>query len=80
MRNLSDYNGTRTQNHLVRKRTLNHFAKLAIFAPLFSHIGFLMILEVTEVDKFAQICLILEATFGNIPLTQNILSIEFKRI
>ena len=26
---LSDYNGTRTQNHLVRKRTFNHLAKLA---------------------------------------------------
>ena len=26
---LSDWNWTRTQNHLVRKRTLNHFARLA---------------------------------------------------
>ena len=26
---LTDCNGTRTQNHLVRKRTLNHLAKLA---------------------------------------------------
>ena len=26
---LSDCNGTRTHNHLIRKRTLNHFAKLA---------------------------------------------------
>ena len=26
---LSDYNWTRTQNHLVRKRTLNHLVKLA---------------------------------------------------
>ena len=26
---LSDCNGTRTDNHLVRKRTLNHLAKLA---------------------------------------------------
>ena len=26
---LSDRNGTRTNNHLVRKRTLNHLAKLA---------------------------------------------------
>ena len=26
---LSDWNWTRTQNHLVRKRTLNHLAKLA---------------------------------------------------
>ena len=26
---LSDCNWTRTQNHLVRKRTLNHFARLA---------------------------------------------------
>ena len=26
---LSDCNGTRTHNHLVRKRTLNHLAKLA---------------------------------------------------
>ena len=25
---LSDCNGTRTHNHLVRKRTLNHLAKL----------------------------------------------------
>ena len=28
-RHLSDCNGTRTHNHLVRKRTLNHLAKLA---------------------------------------------------
>ena len=27
-RGLSDCNWTRTQNHLVRKRTLNHLAKL----------------------------------------------------
>ena len=27
---LSDCNGTRTHNHVVRKRTLNHLAKLAI--------------------------------------------------
>ena len=26
---LSDGNGIRTHNHLVRKRTLNHLAKLA---------------------------------------------------
>ena len=26
---ISDFNGTRTHNHLVRKRTLNHLAKLA---------------------------------------------------
>ena len=26
---LSDWNGTRTHNHLVRKRTINHLAKLA---------------------------------------------------
>ena len=26
---LSDCNGTRTHNHLIRKRTLNHLAKLA---------------------------------------------------
>ena len=29
MQNLEDYNGTRTHNHLVRKQTLNHLAKLA---------------------------------------------------
>ena len=29
---LSDSNGIRTHNHLVRKRTLNHLAKLAILA------------------------------------------------
>ena len=28
---LSDCNWSRTQNHLLRKRTLNHFAKLAIW-------------------------------------------------
>ena len=28
---LTDCNGTRTHNHLVRKRTLNHLAKLAYF-------------------------------------------------
>ena len=28
-KSISDYNGTRTHNHLVRKRTLNHLAKLA---------------------------------------------------
>ena len=28
--NASDCNGTRTRNHLVRKRTLNHLAKLAL--------------------------------------------------
>ena len=28
---LNDCNGTRTHNHLVRKRTLNHLAKLAIW-------------------------------------------------
>ena len=28
---LSDCNGTRTHNHLVRKRTLNHLVKLAIW-------------------------------------------------
>ena len=27
--NLSDCNGIRTNNHLVRKRTLNHLTKLA---------------------------------------------------
>ena len=27
---LSDCNGTRTHNHLVRKRTLNHLAKLTV--------------------------------------------------
>ena len=31
---LSDCNGTQTHNHLVRKRTLNHFAKLA--SPFYS--------------------------------------------
>ena len=29
-RNLSDCNWTRTQNHLVCKRTLNHLAKLKV--------------------------------------------------
>ena len=28
---LSDYNGTRIYNHLVRKRTLNHLANLDQF-------------------------------------------------
>ena len=28
-RNLSNYNGTETHNHLVRKRTLNPLTKLA---------------------------------------------------
>ena len=28
-KHLSDYNATRTHNHLIRKRTLNHLAKLA---------------------------------------------------
>ena len=28
---ISDCNGTRTHNHLVRKRTLNQLAKLALF-------------------------------------------------
>ena len=28
---VSDYNWTRTQNHLVRKRTLNHLAKWLSF-------------------------------------------------
>ena len=31
---LSDCNGTRTHNHLIRKRTLNHLAKLASLASL----------------------------------------------
>ena len=31
---LTDCNWTRTHNHLVRKRTLNHLAKLAILAIL----------------------------------------------
>ena len=31
---LTDFNWTRTQNHLVRKRTLNHLTKLAILAIL----------------------------------------------
>ena len=35
-RSLSDCNWTRTQNHLVRKRTLNHLAKLASLAKLLS--------------------------------------------
>ena len=30
MEHLSNSNGIRTNNHLVRKRTLNHLAKLAI--------------------------------------------------
>ena len=29
--NLGDSNGIRTHNHLVRKRTLNHLAKLTFF-------------------------------------------------
>ena len=33
-----DCNGTRTHNHLVRKRTLNHLAKL--FKPCCSHLNF----------------------------------------
>ena len=33
---LSDCNGTRTHNHLVRKRTLNHLAKLASLAKWLS--------------------------------------------
>ena len=32
---LSDCNGTRTHNHLARKRTLNHLAKLAINSWMF---------------------------------------------
>ena len=31
---LSDYNGTRTHNHLVRKRTLNHLAKLTFLIEI----------------------------------------------
>ena len=31
--NLYDCNWTRTQNHLVLKRTLNHLAKLAVTSP-----------------------------------------------
>ena len=31
---LTDFNWTRTHNHLVRKRTLNHLTKLAILAIL----------------------------------------------
>ena len=30
MSSLSDWNGIRTYKHLVRKRTLNHFAKLDV--------------------------------------------------
>ena len=33
---LSDYNWTRTQNCLVRKRTLNHVIKLALSVPLWT--------------------------------------------
>ena len=36
----SSSNWTRTQNHLVLKRTLNHLAKLAILLHLFYSIGF----------------------------------------
>ena len=32
----SDCNGTRTHNHLVHKRTLNHLAKLASLAKWLS--------------------------------------------
>ena len=32
---LSDYNGTRTHNHLVCKRTLNHLAKMAKWLSCF---------------------------------------------
>ena len=32
--NLYDCNWTRTQNHLVLKRTLNHLAKLAVLVLL----------------------------------------------
>ena len=37
---LSDSNGIRTHNHLVRKRTLNHLAKLAKFVYKLSGLGF----------------------------------------
>ena len=33
---LSDCNGTRTHNHLVRKRTLNHLAKLTKLTKKYS--------------------------------------------
>ena len=33
---LCDCNGTRTHNHLIRKRTLNHLAKLASLAKWLS--------------------------------------------
>ena len=33
---LSDYNWTRTQNHLVRKRTLNHLARKCLFTNEYS--------------------------------------------
>ena len=33
---ISDCNGTRTHNHLVRKRTLNHLAKLDIASDIAS--------------------------------------------
>ena len=36
---LSDCNWIRIHNHLVRKRTLNHLAKLAVLAPLQSLIS-----------------------------------------
>ena len=35
-RHLSECNGTRTHNHLVCKRTLNHSAKMASLAKRFS--------------------------------------------
>ena len=35
-RRLSECNGTRTHNHLVCKRTLNHSAKMASLAKRFS--------------------------------------------
>ena len=36
IRSLSDCNGTRTHNHLVHKRTLNHLVKLASLAKWLS--------------------------------------------
>ena len=35
--NLCDWNGIRTYNHLVRKPTLNHLAKLAAYVTWLEH-------------------------------------------
>ena len=68
---LSDSNGIRTRNHLVRKRTLNHLAKLAenswVFVYKLSGCGFESRSYHLEVNYFVWIHLISEAEFGDNP-------------